>query len=80
MSLQRVNGTARHLYGADVVLVVTNDLFFTHCPPPAQWLHPRLVGPPALSVPVPVPDVSATSRRASEPAGGRTGRSCATPG
>ncbi|MER6023610.1 restriction endonuclease, partial [Streptomyces anulatus] len=31
--LQRVNGTARQLYGADVVLVVTNGRFSTRCAP-----------------------------------------------
>ncbi|MET9097131.1 restriction endonuclease [Streptomyces cyaneofuscatus] len=40
--LQRVNGTARQLYGADVVLVVTNGRFSTRCPPLAQQLHMHL--------------------------------------
>ncbi|MFE9016703.1 restriction endonuclease [Streptomyces cyaneofuscatus] len=40
--LQRVNGTARQLYGADVVLVVTNGRFTAHCPPLAQQLHMHL--------------------------------------
>ncbi|MFD0020743.1 restriction endonuclease [Streptomyces sp. NPDC058382] len=41
--LQRVNGTARQLYGADVVLVVTNGRFSTRCPPLAAQLHMHLV-------------------------------------
>ncbi|MFZ4278305.1 restriction endonuclease [Streptomyces arboris] len=40
--LQRVNGTARQLYGADVVLVVTNGRFSTRCPPLAAQLHMHL--------------------------------------
>ncbi|WP_094211033.1 restriction endonuclease [Streptomyces sp. 2R] len=40
--LQRVNGTARQLYGADVVLVVTNGRFSTHCAPLAAQLHMHL--------------------------------------
>jgi restriction system protein len=41
--LQRVNGTARQLYGADVVLVVTNGRFSTRCAPLARQLHMHLV-------------------------------------
>ncbi|MEV0784473.1 restriction endonuclease [Streptomyces sp. NPDC050423] len=41
--LQRVNGTARQLYGADVVLVVTNGRFSTRCAPLAAQLHMHLV-------------------------------------
>ncbi|MFI5664493.1 restriction endonuclease [Streptomyces sp. NPDC051684] len=40
--LQRVNGTARQLYGADVVLVVTNGRFSTRCAPLARQLHMHL--------------------------------------
>ncbi|MER5358393.1 restriction endonuclease [Streptomyces sp. NPDC002785] len=40
--LQRVNGTARQLYGADVVLVVTNGRFSTRCAPLAAQLHMHL--------------------------------------
>ncbi|MFJ3439208.1 restriction endonuclease [Streptomyces cyaneofuscatus] len=40
--LQRVNGTARQLYGADIVLVVTNGRFTTHCLPLVQQLHMHL--------------------------------------
>lgn len=40
--LQRVNGTARQLYGADVVLVVTNGRFTTRCAPLARQLHMHL--------------------------------------
>ncbi|MFZ3561552.1 restriction endonuclease [Streptomyces sp. BH055] len=40
--LQRVNGTARQLYGADVVLVVTNGRFSTRCAPLARRLHMHL--------------------------------------
>ncbi|MEU8672652.1 restriction endonuclease [Streptomyces anulatus] len=40
--LQRVNGTARQLYGADVVLVVTNGRFSTRCAPLATQLHMHL--------------------------------------
>ncbi|MEU1091464.1 restriction endonuclease [Streptomyces sp. NPDC005576] len=40
--LQRVNGTARQLYGADVVLVVTNGRFSTRCAPLAHQLHMHL--------------------------------------
>ncbi|MFD5342506.1 restriction endonuclease [Streptomyces anulatus] len=36
---QRVNGTARRLYGADIVLVVTNGRFSARCPPLATQLH-----------------------------------------
>ncbi len=40
--LQRVNGTARQLYGADIVLVVTNGRFSARCPPLATQLHMHL--------------------------------------
>lgn len=40
--LQRVNGTARQLYGADVVLVVTNGRFSARCQPLATQLHMHL--------------------------------------
>lgn len=40
--LQRVNGTARQLYGADIVLVVTNGRFTTRCAPLATQLHMHL--------------------------------------
>ncbi|MFH9500598.1 restriction endonuclease [Streptomyces globisporus] len=40
--LQRVNGTARQLYGADIVLVVTNGRFTTRCAPLAAQLHMHL--------------------------------------
>ncbi|WP_327170062.1 restriction endonuclease [Streptomyces sp. NBC_01336] len=40
--LQRVNGCARQLYGADVVLVVTNGRFSTRCAPLAAQLHMHL--------------------------------------
>ncbi|MFF0505172.1 restriction endonuclease [Streptomyces fimicarius] len=40
--LQRVNGTARQLYGADIVLVVTNGRFSTRCAPLAGQLHMHL--------------------------------------
>ncbi|MGD6757323.1 restriction endonuclease [Streptomyces sp. BH105] len=40
--LQRVNGTARQLYGADVVLVVTNGRFSTRCAPLARQLRMHL--------------------------------------
>ncbi|MEV7060925.1 restriction endonuclease [Streptomyces microflavus] len=40
--LQRVNGTARQLYGADVVLVITNGRFSTRCAPLAAQLHMHL--------------------------------------
>ncbi|MFD4130121.1 restriction endonuclease [Streptomyces globisporus] len=40
--LQRVNGTARQLHGADVVLVVTNGRFSTRCAPLATQLHMHL--------------------------------------
>ncbi|MFE6667523.1 restriction endonuclease [Streptomyces sp. NPDC057697] len=40
--LQRVNGCARQLYGADVVLVVTNGRFSTRCPPLAEQLRMHL--------------------------------------
>ncbi|MFJ4436939.1 restriction endonuclease [Streptomyces sp. NPDC088923] len=42
--LQRVNGTARQLHGADVVLVVTNGRFSGKCPELARDLHMHLVG------------------------------------
>lgn len=41
--LQRVNGTARQLHGADIVLVVTNGRFSTRCAPLARQLHMHLV-------------------------------------
>lgn len=47
--LQRVNGTARQLYGADVVLVVTNGRFSTRCPLLAQQLHMHLADRRTLS-------------------------------
>ncbi|WP_445047030.1 restriction endonuclease [Streptomyces drozdowiczii] len=40
--LQRVNGTARQLYGADVVLVITNGRFSNRCAPLAQQLRMHL--------------------------------------
>ncbi|MFD8686725.1 restriction endonuclease [Streptomyces sp. NPDC059651] len=40
--LQRVNGTARQLYGADIVLVITNGRFSTRCAPLATQLHMHL--------------------------------------
>ncbi|MCT6782267.1 restriction endonuclease [Streptomyces sp. CS7] len=40
--LQRVNGTARQQYGADVVLVVTNGRFSTRCQPLASQLRMHL--------------------------------------
>nr|WTE08760.1 restriction endonuclease [Streptomyces anulatus] len=40
--LQRVNGTARQLYGADIVLVVTNGRFSTRCAPLAAQLQMHL--------------------------------------
>ncbi|WP_308286073.1 restriction endonuclease [Streptomyces drozdowiczii] len=40
--LQRVNGTARQLYGADIVLVVTNGRFSNRCAPLAQQLRMHL--------------------------------------
>ncbi|MER5631517.1 restriction endonuclease [Streptomyces nitrosporeus] len=40
--LQRVNGTARQLYGADIVLVVTNGRFSARCAPLAQQLRMHL--------------------------------------
>ncbi|WP_327389291.1 restriction endonuclease [Streptomyces microflavus] len=40
--LQRVNGTARQLYGADIVLVVTNGRFTTRCAPLAAQLNMHL--------------------------------------
>lgn len=40
--LQRVNGCARQLYGADVVLVVTNGRFSARCAPLAAQLHMHL--------------------------------------
>ncbi|WP_262388183.1 restriction endonuclease [Streptomyces parvus] len=41
--LQRVNGTARQLYGADIVLVVTNGRFSARCAPLAAQLQMHLV-------------------------------------
>ncbi|ASY36630.1 hypothetical protein CAC01_09980 [Streptomyces sp. CLI2509] len=41
--LQRVNGTARQLHGADVVLVVTNGRFSGKCPELAGALRMHLV-------------------------------------
>ncbi|MEV6759019.1 restriction endonuclease [Streptomyces sp. NPDC051214] len=41
--LQRVNGTARQLHGADIVLVVTNGRFSQRCAPLARQLHMHLV-------------------------------------
>jgi restriction system protein len=41
--LQRVNGTARQIHGADVVLVVTNGRFSNKCPDLARDLHMHLV-------------------------------------
>ncbi|MGW6318784.1 restriction endonuclease [Streptomyces sp. NPDC055099] len=41
--LQRVNGTARQLYGADVVLVATNGRFSVRCAPLAEQLRMHLV-------------------------------------
>lgn len=41
--LQRVNGTARQLYGADVVLVVTNGRFSVRCAPLAKQLRMHMV-------------------------------------
>ncbi|MFJ4700194.1 restriction endonuclease [Streptomyces sp. NPDC088768] len=41
--LQRVNGTARQLHGADVVLVVTNGRFSNKCPELAGALRMHLV-------------------------------------
>ncbi|MFD8621694.1 restriction endonuclease [Streptomyces sp. NPDC059513] len=40
--LQRVNGTARQLYGADIVLVVTNGRFSARCAPLAAQLQMHL--------------------------------------
>ncbi|MGZ2361946.1 restriction endonuclease [Streptomyces sp. 372A] len=40
--LQRVNGTARQLYGADIVLVVTNGRFSGRCAPLAEKLYMHL--------------------------------------
>ncbi|MFB7049736.1 hypothetical protein ACFCX7_26825 [Streptomyces microflavus] len=40
--LQWVNGTARRLYGADIVLVVTIGRFSTHCAPLAARLRMHL--------------------------------------
>ncbi|MFD8922307.1 restriction endonuclease [Streptomyces sp. NPDC059569] len=40
--LQRVNGTARQLYGADIVLVVTNGRFSARCAPLAARLQAAL--------------------------------------
>ncbi|WP_405435026.1 restriction endonuclease [Streptomyces anulatus] len=47
--LQRVNGTARQLYGADIVLVVTNGRFSARCPPLAQQLDMHLADRRVLS-------------------------------
>ncbi|WP_443032323.1 restriction endonuclease [Streptomyces sp. CA-278952] len=47
--LQRVNGTARQLYGADVVLVITNGRFSARCPPLAQQLHMHLANRQVLA-------------------------------
>ncbi|MBK3558022.1 restriction endonuclease [Streptomyces sp. MBT56] len=47
--LQRVNGTARQLHGADIVLVVTNGRFTTRCPPLAAQLHMHLADRRTLS-------------------------------
>ncbi|WP_371789016.1 restriction endonuclease [Streptomyces albidoflavus] len=41
--LQRVNGTARPLHGADIVAVVTNGRFSSRCPELAGALHMHLV-------------------------------------
>ncbi|THA77213.1 restriction endonuclease [Streptomyces sp. A0642] len=40
--LQRVNGTARQIHGADIVLVVTNGRFSSRCAPLAEQLHMHL--------------------------------------
>ncbi|MFB8085984.1 restriction endonuclease [Streptomyces sp. NPDC055992] len=40
--LQRVNGTARQIHGADIVLVITNGRFSSRCAPLAQQLHMHL--------------------------------------
>ncbi|WP_411119796.1 restriction endonuclease [Streptomyces sp. 058-1L] len=40
--LQRVNGTARQLYGADIALVVTNGRFSARCAPLAAQLQMHL--------------------------------------
>ncbi|WP_406290615.1 restriction endonuclease [Streptomyces sp. NBC_00209] len=40
--LQRVNGTARQIHGADIVLVVTNGRFSNRCAPLAEQLHMHL--------------------------------------
>ncbi|MFJ6614915.1 restriction endonuclease [Streptomyces sp. NPDC091289] len=40
--LQRVNGTARQLHGADIVLVVTNGRFSARCAPLAAQLQMHL--------------------------------------
>ncbi|MDJ1645391.1 restriction endonuclease [Streptomyces pakalii] len=40
--LQRVIGTARQLYGAGIVLIVTNGRFSTRCAPLAAQLHMHL--------------------------------------
>ncbi|WP_333732567.1 restriction endonuclease [Streptomyces sp. IBSBF 3010] len=40
--LQRVNGTARQIHNADIVLVVTNGRFSNRCAPLAQQLHMHL--------------------------------------
>ncbi|NEB39496.1 LPXTG cell wall anchor domain-containing protein [Streptomyces sp. SID14515] len=40
--LQRVNGTARQLYGADIVLIVTNGRFSARCGPLAVQLDMHL--------------------------------------
>lgn len=41
--LQRVNGTARQLHGADVVAVITNGRFSSKCPHLAGALHMHLI-------------------------------------
>ncbi|MFS0698108.1 restriction endonuclease [Streptomyces nitrosporeus] len=41
--LQRVNGAVRWLYGAGIVLVVTNGSFCARCAPLAQRLRVHLV-------------------------------------
>ncbi|GGZ18245.1 restriction endonuclease [Streptomyces nitrosporeus] len=48
--LQRVNGCARQLYGADIVLAVTNGRFTARCAPLAAQLHMHLVDRRALAV------------------------------
>ncbi|MEV6549209.1 restriction endonuclease [Streptomyces sp. NPDC051597] len=41
--LQRLNGTARPLHGADVVVIVTNGRFSSQCPPMAKSMDIHLV-------------------------------------